>query len=54
MTTEIWEPEPDESWRGDCHPDEAEEEWPEWSAGPEYWMFRRMTDEDDPDAAHGV
>ena len=38
---EPWQPEADPSaWRGDVHlPD-----WPESSAGPEYWMYRRAAE----------
>jgi hypothetical protein len=36
----------DESWRGDQHL----EDWPESLAGPEYWLYRKMDEEDD-DAA---
>jgi hypothetical protein len=31
----------DESWRGDVHL----RNWPEWSAGPEYEMWRKARDE---------
>jgi len=30
----------DEAWRGDEHL----ADWPEHAAGPEYWMFKGMTD----------
>lgn len=41
-----WSPElsfgdPD-AWRGDVHLDE----WPEWSAGPEYRMWKRLAEGD--------
>ncbi|OLC03683.1 MAG: hypothetical protein AUH78_22095 [Gemmatimonadetes bacterium 13_1_40CM_4_69_8] len=36
-----------ESWRGSDEPWRGEEhlaDWPEHAAGPEYWMFKEMTD----------
>lgn len=55
-----WEPEQpeqewsdDESWRGDQHRREGAwsadaylTDWPEESAGPEYWLFKRWRDRD--------
>ena len=36
------EPGPDaEDWRGDQHPDD----WPEYLAGPEYWLNKEGDDE---------
>ncbi len=41
----------DESWRGDAHVDEESwrgevhlRDWPEESAGPEYWMYKEWDD----------
>lgn len=31
-----------EHWRGDLHA----EDWPEWNAGPEYLMWKRLADEE--------
>ena len=39
-----------EAWRGDLHPapepwaDDAFVDWPEASAGPEYWMYKRAAE----------
>lgn len=33
----------DDAWRGDAHSGE----WPEWNAGPEYQMWKRLADDDD-------
>jgi hypothetical protein len=45
--------EDDESWRGELHQDEESwrgdahlADWPEASAGPEYWMFKAAGDRD--------
>ena len=39
---ESWQDAPDaEKWRGEDHL----ADWPEESAGPEYWMFKGLTDE---------
>ena len=56
-----WSPEmslgdPD-AWRGDAHAslddfwrgDEHAEEWPEWNAGPEYRMWKRIQRNEKPD-----
>lgn len=32
----------DEAWRGDEHM----ADWPEWSAGPEYLMWKRVADDE--------
>jgi len=39
---ESWQDAPDaEKWRGEDHL----ADWPQESAGPEYWMFKGLTDE---------
>jgi hypothetical protein len=43
----IWED--GESWRGDQHPDVSEEDpedWPENECSAEYWIYKRIRDED--------
>jgi hypothetical protein len=45
-----WEDPPEEEteqvWRGDEHPDLSEEDWPEDECGAEYWIYKRIRDED--------
>ena len=42
-----WEAtEDDESWRGELHPELQIEAWPEDLAGPEYWLYKKMGDEE--------
>jgi hypothetical protein len=38
-----WESPDKERWRGDMHSDQ----WPEELAGPEYWLYKRLG-EDEP------
>jgi hypothetical protein len=41
-----WHPEPDDSWRGELHPDTADDDWPWEQAGPEWRMWRdRLAEE---------
>ncbi|HEX5409227.1 MAG TPA: hypothetical protein VFW89_05605 [Gemmatimonadaceae bacterium] len=42
---EAEQPAGDDSWRGDEHG----EEWPEWNAGPEYRMWKRIQGKENPD-----
>jgi hypothetical protein len=37
-----WQPAEPEGWRGEVHL----EEWPEDLAGPEYWLYKRMREEE--------
>lgn len=37
-----WEPPGSDSWRGDVHLDP----WPEELAGPEYWLYKKMGEEE--------
>lgn len=36
----------DDSWRGTEHPDGEEEEWPESECSAEYWIYKRIRDEE--------
>jgi hypothetical protein len=38
------EREGEEPWRGDLHPDESDDDWPEYLAGPEYWLYKKWGD----------
>ena len=52
----LWEPEPDfalgpdETWRGDRHPEADEPGWPEPEDPSEYWLYRKLR-EDEGDGA---
>ncbi len=37
-----WEPLESDPWRGDVHLDQ----WPEELAGPEYWLYKKMGEEE--------
>jgi hypothetical protein len=42
-----WEPAEDEDfWRGDVHPELQIEAWPEDLAGPEYWLYKKLGDDE--------
>jgi hypothetical protein len=42
-----WEPGEDEDfWRGEVHPELQIEAWPEELAGPEYWLYKKLGDDD--------
>lgn len=36
-----------EAWRGELHPDQSEEEWPEDLAGPEYWLLKGLEQDEE-------
>lgn len=40
-----WEPPDPEAWRGAAHLGE----WPEELAGPEYWLYKKLGEENDSD-----
>ena len=41
-----WEtPETAEDWRGDLHHELQIEAWPEDLAGPEYWLYKKLGDD---------
>ena len=42
-----WEAaEDNDSWRGELHLELQIEAWPEDLAGPEYWLYKKMGDEE--------
>lgn len=44
---EALDAENDKAWRGELHPDESEEEWPEDQAGCEYWLYKGLNRDED-------
>jgi len=42
-----WEPDEDaDFWRADVHPELQIEAWPEDLAGPEYWLYKKLGDDE--------